>query len=111
MLLQTEWQARHKAGGLSDAAARPALARHLASYSVAFGPVLVWVGLRQGAARALTVWGLVAGPHLLIDDGRLVRAWLSRVKRARGPGPALLVAVDQSFHLLSLAAAAMVVAR
>jgi hypothetical protein len=47
----------------------------------------------------------------VIDEGRLVRAWLWEVKRARRPAPPLLIAVDQSFHILSLVAAAVVAAR
>jgi hypothetical protein len=111
VLLQTEWQARNKTKGLGDALARRALARHLATYTFAFIPALAWIGARSGGARALAVGGLIAAPHLLIDDGRPVRAWLRGVKRARKPQPPLLIAVDQSFHLVSLLAAAVVAAK
>lgn len=110
VLLQTEWQAQHKPGGLGDELARRALANHLTTYTAAFVPALAWIGRGRGAGRALAVCGLVAGSHLMIDDGRLVRAWLRVVKRAPEPGQALLVAVDQSFHVLSLASAALVAA-
>jgi hypothetical protein len=111
VLMQTDWQALHKVKGLGDTDGRHALVEHVASYTLAFAPALVWIGRRRGPARAIAVGGLVAGPHLAIDDGRLVKAWLGRVKRAQSPPQALVIAVDQSFHLLSLTAAALVAAR
>ena len=49
-------------------------------------------------------------PHLIQDDGRLLDPWMRRVK---GPGsvesPGLRVAVDQSFHVLSLFGPALLV--
>jgi hypothetical protein len=56
------------------------------------------------------VGALVAVPHLLVDDGRLVGAWLRYVKRARALALALTIAVDQSFHLVCLFSAALVAA-
>jgi hypothetical protein len=53
---------------------------------------------------------LVAATHLAIDEGRLVRIWLRKVKHAVSPSPALSIAVDQSFHLLCLFGAALVAA-
>jgi hypothetical protein len=111
VLLQTDRQAAHKTKGAGDALARRALAGHVATYTLAFVPALAWIGRDRGLRRALSVCGLVAGPHLLIDDGRLVQAWLRGVKGARGPAPALVIAVDQSFHVLSLTGAALVAAR
>ncbi|MBV8734338.1 MAG: hypothetical protein JO120_06120, partial [Solirubrobacterales bacterium] len=49
-----------------------------------------------------------AVPHMLVDDGRLVELWLREVKRAQHPPAALAVAVDQSFHVISLLGAALV---
>ena len=71
-LLQTDWQARHKRGGLgNDPVARRALVTHVTTYTLAFLPALIWIG-----SEIEPVWALVAGvliflPHLLIDDGRV----------------------------------------
>lgn len=110
VLLQTERQAIGKAGGLRTASGREALGRHVAGYMVAFVPTLVWIGDHASPARAVLVGVTVAIPHLLIDDGRLVRAWVHRVKGAGAPGQGLLIAVDQSFHLLCLLGAALLAA-
>ncbi|MGH2802932.1 MAG: hypothetical protein ACRDL4_07785, partial [Thermoleophilaceae bacterium] len=49
-LLQTDWQARHKRGGLGpDPQSRRALASHIASYTLAFVPALVWLSDDIGA--------------------------------------------------------------
>jgi hypothetical protein len=53
---------------------------------------------------------LVAIPHLLVDDGHVVRAWLKDVKGAQEPTLGLSIAVDQSFHLLCLFGAALIAA-
>jgi hypothetical protein len=112
ILLQTDWQALNKAGGLGDdKLARRALSRHLATYTMAFLPALVWIGKDRGARRAVSVGGIVAVSHVIIDDSRLVHAWTRRVKHATEPPAALLIAVDQSFHVLSLLGAALVAAR
>jgi hypothetical protein len=101
-LLQTEWQATHKWGGLGpDSVSRRALISHLVSYSLAFIPALVWLADDLGAG-VLGAFALIAGPHLVQDDGRLISAYVRTVKRADpGPGP-LMTAVDQSFHVLAL---------
>ena len=102
-LLQTDWQARNKRGGLGpDPVARRALVTHVTTYTLAFLPALVWIG-----AELEPVWAIVAGvliflPHLLIDDGRVVQLYLVRVKRADGLNIGLAASVDQSFHVLSL---------
>ena len=47
-------------------------------------------------------------PHLVIDDGRLLNAYMLRVKRTAAPPPAGLTAsVDQSLHLICLWATAL----
>lgn len=109
-LLQTDWQARNKRGGLgNDAVARRALVAHVSTYTLAFLPALVWIG-----SELEPVWAVVAGvliflPHLLIDDGRIVRIYLVRVKRADGLNLGLAASVDQSFHVLSLFLVALLV--
>lgn len=110
-LVQTEWQAVNKTGGLGDSGSRRALLAHVLAYTASFSPALLWIGRRTNARRALIVGGAIAVPHLLVDDGRLVDLWLRKVKRAPQPPPALRVAVDQSFHAICLLAAALIAAR
>ena len=40
-LLQTDWQARNKRGGLSGGVALRALGMHVATYTLAFVPALI----------------------------------------------------------------------
>lgn len=109
-LLQTDWQARHKRGGLSgDPVARKALISHVTSYTLAFLPAFIWIGVELDVAWAIVAVILVYVPHLLIDDGRLVAFYLLRVKRADGLNLGLAASVDQSFHVLSLFLAAVVI--
>ena len=110
VLLQTDRQAQAKIRGLRDPAGRLALAGHIATYTLAFLPVLVWIGLEVDILRALAVGVLVAITHLFIDDGRLVEAWMREVKRTTQPPRGLSTAVDQSFHVLCLLRAALIAA-
>jgi hypothetical protein len=110
VLLQTDWQARTKVDGLGNPNARRALMKHVAVYTLAFVPALAWVAAETTLVRAVAVGALIAVPHLLVDDGRLVSAWLLRVKHVRDPALALRIAVDQSFHLICLLGAALVAA-
>lgn len=108
-LLQTDWQARTKRGGLSGGESLRALAMHIATYTLAFVPALVWIGTELDVGWALLAGALVAIPHLVIDDGRVVRAYLAHVKRAPGFDISLAASVDQSFHILSLCLVALLV--
>ena len=110
ILLQTDWQAVTKVAGLSVADGRRALTHHLSTYMLAFVPALVWVGAETTALRALAVAALIAIPHLLIDDGRIVGGWLRLVKHVRQPALGLRIAVDQTFHAICLLGAALVAA-
>lgn len=102
-LFQTDWQARNKRGGLAgDRTAFRALATHVATYTVAFVPALIWIGDELSAGWALLAAALIALPHLVVDDGRIVRAYLTRIKRVERFDPGLAASVDQSFHVLSL---------
>jgi hypothetical protein len=101
-LFQTDWQARHKRGGLSGGVAFRALAAHVTTYTLAFAPALVWIGDDLDAGWALLAAALIFLPHLVIDDGRFIRFWLGRVKRAERFDVGLAASVDQSFHVLSL---------
>ena len=108
-LLQTDWQASHKYGGLGrDPASRLALFSHVIVYTLCFIPALIWVGSEIGAPAAIGLGAVIFLPHLVIDDGRLVHAYMLRVKRCADPPPAGLAAsVDQSIHLISLSATAL----
>jgi len=111
-LLQTDWQARHKARGLGrDAVARRALGTHVLTYLVAFVPALVWIASNLGTWKTIGVAALVAAPHLVIDDRRAVELWVQRVKRAPHLAPEVQMAVDQSFHVLCLVAVALLATR
>lgn len=110
LLLQTDWQAVTKVRGLGDLEARRALLHHVASYTAAFLPALAWVAAETNAGRAIAVGAVVAIPHLVIDDGRLVRSWVRRVKGAEQPTLGLVVAVDQTFHVVCLFGAALLAA-
>jgi hypothetical protein len=102
-LLQTEWQARHKRGGLGgDRVAARALVSHVAAYGVAFVPAFVWLWDSLGAG-VLGIALLILLPHLIQDDGRLL-VWYARVAKGADldRDPALWSAVDQSFHVLAL---------
>jgi hypothetical protein len=109
-LLQTDWQARNKRGGLTaGGTSRRALVAHVTTYTFAFLPAFIWIGSELDAVWAIVAAVLVYVPHLLIDDGRLVGFYLARVKRVEGMNLSLAASVDQSFHVLSLFLAALVV--
>jgi hypothetical protein len=110
-LLQTDWQANNKQGGLgAHPRARRALALHGVTYTLAFVPALLWVADNSGVAAAVGVALLVALPHVVVDDGRLVGAWVHHVKRVDGvPTTVVRLGVDQTLHLFALAAVAFLV--
>lgn len=102
-LFQTDWQAVHKRGGLSSSPERrQALLSHVATYTLAFTPALVALWDQLGAG-VLGVAVLIYVPHMIQDDGRLLTAYVARVK---GPNAAELqhvfTAVDQTFHMVAL---------
>jgi hypothetical protein len=109
-LLQTEWQAVTKPRGLSRPAGRRALSLHTATYMLAFLPALAWVATDRTVLRAIVVALLIALPHVVIDDGRLVKAWLRDIKHVPAPSDLLAMSVDQSFHAVCLLGAALVAA-
>jgi hypothetical protein len=103
-ILQTDFQALNTEGGLGeDERARRALLNHGLTYTAAFLPALVGVARRRSLPRAVGVAALIALPHLAIDDGRLVKAYMRRVKRIDGDAnPELTTKVDQSMHMVCL---------
>jgi hypothetical protein len=110
-LLQTDWQARNKQGGLgADRVARRALCAHVITYTAAFIPALVWIGVETDAARAIGIGLLIAIPHLIQDDRRLLDAYMDQVKGLSQTSSGLRVAVDQSFHILFLFGTALLAA-
>ena len=109
-LLQTDWQATHKRYGLGrDPVARRALYSHTFTYGVAFVPALVWVSTRIGWS-ALLIAAAVVIPHLAQDDGRVLRAYMRRVKRMDPVANHVVAAlVDQALHMIALFGAALLV--
>jgi Protein of unknown function (DUF3307) len=103
-LLQTNWQATNKIGGLGhDRDRRRALLSHTATYTLAFVPALIWLATDIGVGWAIGVGALVAIPHLLQDDGRALDAYMREVKGVgEDPPPGLRLAVDQSGHFIAL---------
>lgn len=111
-LLQTEHQALDKFGGLRRGRprARRALFSHVTCYTATFVPALVWMASELGAGELVAVAAGVFVPHLIVDDGALVTWWMQRVKSTRAdPGTPLYVYVDQSAHVVTLFALAVVV--
>lgn len=109
-LLQTDWQANNKRGGLGrDPVARRALVSHIVVYTLTFVPALVWAA--QSAAAGVGLAALIGIPHLLQDDGRLVAAYARAVKGFDvQTNPGVAVAVDQCFHVLALFGVALLAA-
>jgi hypothetical protein len=107
-LLQTEWQALNKYGGLGrDPIARRALLTHVATYTAAFIPALVWLGTEIGAS-VVAIAALISIPHLIQDDGRLLTRYNRTVKHlVASPGESIWVLVDQSMHIVTLALVAL----
>ena len=110
-LLQTEWQAVNKRGGLRrDPEQRRALLLHGLTYTAAYVPALIWLGSEIGALGAVLCALAITLPHIVIDDGRLLFAWMARVKHNDDPERWLVAAVDQTFHLVCLLPVALVAA-
>jgi Protein of unknown function (DUF3307) len=109
-LVQTDWQAMNKQGGLGrDTAARRALATHVLTYTLAFVPALVWTATEVTVLAGVGLALLIAIPHAAVDDGRFVSGWVRRVKGVQGTPPNVVrLGVDQSLHVLALGAVALV---
>jgi hypothetical protein len=102
-LLQTDWQAVHKRGGLSrNREARRALVSHVSVYTLVFVPAVVWVA-SETTALAFALLPVIFIPHLVQDDSRALIAWNRIVKRSSPPpGEFVYMAIDQSFHFVFL---------
>lgn len=110
-MLQTNWQATHKLGGLGgDRESRRALLSHVATYTLAFVPALVWLATDIGA-WAVAIGALIAVPHMVQDDGRLLDAYARDVKKVGAGAPAgLRLAMDQTCHIVALFLTALLAA-
>jgi hypothetical protein len=111
-LLQTEFQAVNKGGGLgSDPVARRALFSHLLTYSLTFVPAFVWIASKHSAGRVIATIAIVILTHLVQDDRRLLYRYTVAVKKANPPPEhPLWIFIDQSGHLLWLFGAALAAA-
>jgi hypothetical protein len=109
-MLQTEWQATHKHRGLTGTRVqRAALLSHIATYTLAYVPALIWLW-GGNHAWVFLIAAAIALPHLIQDDGRLLARYAAEVKRTDiAANPALGAMVDQSFHVLALFITAIVV--
>ena len=102
-LLQTDWQAKHKRAGLGgDREHRRALVSHTISYTLAFAPALAWLAGDLGAGGTAALAAGIFLPHLVQDDGRLLSGDVRVVKHTEPEPGMLMLAVDQSFHLVVL---------
>jgi hypothetical protein len=109
-LLQTDLQAMHKRGGLSGNGQSPrGLLSHTLTYTLAFVPALIWLADDIGVPAALGTALLIALPHMVQDDGRLLDSFMRRVKGVEPKPGGLLIAVDQSWHVLALFLVALLV--
>ena len=109
-VLQTDWQAMHKRCGLGrDPVARRALLMHTFTYTLAYVPALIWVAASIGW-KTLIIVPAIALPHLIQDDGRLLSAYMLRVKRLDPVANHTIAAlVDQATHMIALLGAALLV--
>jgi hypothetical protein len=103
-VLQTDWQAVNKHGGLrrGHTVGRRALLSHCTTYTLAFVPCLVWLAgdLSWGV---LIVAAALFFPHVLQDDGRLLARYMREVKRADPAAlPVVALGLDQSIHAVVL---------
>ena len=102
-LVQTDWQAAHKRGGLGpNMESRRALLAHITTYTLAFVPALIWLADEIGA-WVIGVAALIALPHMVQDDGRLLERYIAFIKGEPATRNAAVVAVvDQTFHIVVL---------
>jgi hypothetical protein len=110
-LLQTDWQAANKYGGLGpDPVRRRALLSHIGTYMLAFVPALIWIASEASLGQAILALLIIGIPHWVQDDGRLLDLYVVVVKGLAQTSAGLRIAVDQSFHVLMLFLAALILA-
>ena len=111
-LLQTDWQAMNKRGGLGKSReSRRALARHITTYTLAFVPAFVWLA-DDIELLLVPVIALITLPHWIQDDGRLLTLYIDKIKGGDAvANPSVAAAADQSFHFLTLLLVAFLAGR
>ena len=102
-LLQTDWQARRKRGGLGpDRESQRALASHILTYTLAYVPAFIWLAGDLGPVL-IPIAALIAIPHWIQDDGRLLTLYIEKVTGVEAAATkSVAAAVDQSFHFVVL---------
>ena len=102
-LLQTDWQAVNKRGGLGrNSEARRALFSHVFVYTLVFVPAVIWIA-SESSALAYALLAVVFIPHLIQDDASALMAWNRIVKKSSpAPGDPVYMAIDQAFHFVLL---------
>jgi hypothetical protein len=110
-LLQTDWQALNKRGGLGgDPVAQRALVSHVVSYTAAFVPAAVWLSDDLEPLGVAAFLAAIFFPHLVQDDGRLLSRYIRTVKgEGAAANQAIVTSVDQSLHIVTLFVTALVV--
>ncbi|MHB1407462.1 MAG: DUF3307 domain-containing protein [Desulfitobacteriaceae bacterium] len=94
-LLQTSWMAGNKAKQMLP------LLVHSLVYTVSIG-VFAWVTLHRFSFLMLVLIFVI---HVVLDHRTLVQWWVKKIMRTDGsPAVWLNIVVDQTFHLLALAA-------
>ncbi len=90
---------------------RRALVSHVATYTLAFVPALIWLGGELSLGAVIACAAGIAIPHLVQDDGRLLALYVSRVKGCDiAAFPLVGAAVDQTMHIVALFALALLAA-
>ena len=102
-LLQTDWQAVNKRGGLGrNTEARRALFSHVSVYTLVFVPAVIWIA-SNSSPLAYALLAVVFIPHLIQDDASALMAWNRSVKKSSvPPGDPIYMAIDQAFHFVFL---------
>jgi hypothetical protein len=87
-----------------------ALRTHVLTYTLVFLPALIWISDSLGVGVAIGVAALIAIPHLIQDDGRLLSLYGQKVKNTDiSKYPMLGGAMDQSFHVIALFLTALLI--
>jgi hypothetical protein len=108
-VVQTDWQARWKHKGLSGGQSLRALISHVSTYTLCYTPAIVWLASDLSPLGVIATIAAISIPHFLQDDGRLLAAYMVKVKKLDLKNTMVTSAVDQTFHLLALFAVALAV--
>ena len=110
-LLQTDWQALNKRGGLGrNPEARRALLSHVSVYTLAYVPAFVWIAEELSAGGIALLAAGIFFPHLVQDDGRLLSGYIVRIKGCGAESSkTVYTSVDQSLHIIILFLTALAV--